>query len=150
DTQADAGEEGIRIRAQPLDRLADAAGPPDADGRRLAKADLEAVLLGERGLTDLLLHLAVQRHRELLPCVVLTDVDQRVLLRELRERCSQRTSLRRVARLDDRLERRRCEVVLDGAMRFADRVADLDLGQPPELADLARRDRLPRDRRTVV
>ena len=37
-------------------------------------------------LDDLLLHLAVERDEDLLPHVVLTEVDQRVLLGELGER----------------------------------------------------------------
>ena len=71
---------------QDLDRLAGAGGPLDVDRRRLAECDLQAELVCQRRLDDLLLDLAVERDRELLTRVVLPDVDQRVLLGELRER----------------------------------------------------------------
>ena len=53
-------------------------------------ADVEAEVVRQRRLDDLLLHLAVERDGELLPRVVLPDVDQRVLLGELRERDAER------------------------------------------------------------
>ena len=52
--------------------------------------DVDAVLVGQRRLDDLLLHLAVERDGELLPDVVLAQVDQRVLLGQLVERDVQR------------------------------------------------------------
>ena len=57
----------------------------DVDRRRLVELDVDAVVIGERRLDDLLLHLAVE-DGELVPLVVLPDLDQRVLLGELRER----------------------------------------------------------------
>ena len=47
------------------------------------KVDLDAEVVGEGGLDDLLLHLAVERHGDLLAQFVLPQVDQRVLLGEL-------------------------------------------------------------------
>ena len=112
--------------------------PLDADRRRLAERDLEAVLVRERRLDHLPLHLAVERDRDLRPRVVLADVDQRVLLGELPERDAQPLAVRGIDGLDDRLERRRSEVVVDVAARLAEPVADLDLREAPELRDLAR------------
>ena len=58
----------------------------DADRGRLAEVDLDAEVARQRRLDHLLLDLAVERDRDLLAGVVLADVDQRVLLRELVER----------------------------------------------------------------
>ena len=108
------------------------------DDRRLAELCPDPVLVGERRLDHLPLHLAVERHRDLTSRVVLADVDQRVLLGELRERDPQPLPVGGIGRRDDRLEGRRREVVLDVRTRLAEPVADLDLRQPPELRDLAR------------
>ena len=75
---------------QELDRLAHAGRPLDADRRRLAEGDVEAEVARQRRLDHLLLDLAVERDGELLAVVVLADVDQRVLLGELRERDAER------------------------------------------------------------
>ena len=68
------------------------AGPGsfDADRRRFAELDLDAVVVRERRLDDFLLHFAVERDEDLLPDIVLPQVDQRVLLGELIERDAQR------------------------------------------------------------
>ena len=87
----------------------------DADRRRLAELDVDAEVGRQRLLDDLLLHLAVEREEQLLPDVVLPQVDQRILLGELRERDVQRALLAGVERNDGRLQRRRSEVVLRGA-----------------------------------
>jgi hypothetical protein len=90
-------------------------------------------------LDHLLLHLAVERDGQLLRGVVLTHVDQRVLLGELRQRDAQRQPVPGATGSDDRLQRRRGEVVPSCVRsRRTDRVADPDLAQPPELPDLAR------------
>ena len=47
------------------------------------KSTVEAEVVRERLLDDLLLHLAVERDEELVPDIVLAEVDQRVLLGEL-------------------------------------------------------------------
>ena len=83
--------ERIRLRFQDLDGLAGADRPFDADRRRLAERDVEAEVVRQRRLDDLLLHLAVERDEDLLADVVLPDVDQRVLLGELGERDVERT-----------------------------------------------------------
>ena len=108
------------------------------------KRDLDAEVVGQRRLDDLLLHLAVERDGELLAQVVLAQVDQRVLLGQLGQGGVQRAPVGRPAGDDDRLQRRRRELApVTGGRRRADRVADPDLGQPPELADLPGRDRRP-------
>ena len=73
--------------------------------------DLDAEVVRQRRLDDLLLHLAVERDGELLPDVVLPQVDQRVLLGELGERDVQRAPVGGAGGDDDRLQRRRREVV---------------------------------------
>ena len=67
--------------------------------------------LSERRLDDLLLHLAVERHGDLLTRVVLAHVDQRVLLGELRERDAEPCPVVGAAGNDHRLERGRREVM---------------------------------------
>ena len=74
--------------------------------------------------------------------VVLPDVDQWILLGKLPECDVEPRSVVGVVRRDNRLQRRRVEVVLRrGRTRGSDRVADPDLGKTPELPDLAGRDR---------
>src|SRR5207248_8591085 len=122
DAQADRGEKRVRLGMEDLERHAGARGPLDVDRRRLPEADLEAEVVRERRLDDLLLHLAVERDRELLTTVVLADVDQWVLLRELRERDPQPCTILAPLRHDDGLQRRRGELTLRGRrMGFADR-----------------------------
>src|SRR5207302_8732201 len=110
-------------------------GPLDADRRRLAEVHFEAVVARERRLDDLLLHLAVERDGELTASVVLPETDERVLLRELRERDAEGAAVGGPRRDDDGLQGRRGEVVLGARSQLADRVADLDLGQAPEHPD---------------
>ena len=76
----------IRVGMEELDRRAAADRPLDVDRRRLAERDLDAELVCERRLDDLLLDVAVERDGDLAARVVLPDVDQRILLGELRER----------------------------------------------------------------
>ena len=90
----------------------------DADRRRLAELDVDAEVGRQRLLDDLLLHLAVEREEKLLPDVVLPQVDQRVLLGELRERDVKRALLSGTGWNDGRLERRRGEVVLRVCVRL--------------------------------
>ena len=85
---------GLGSVADDLDRLAGADRALDADRGRLAERDVDAVVVGERRLDDLLLHLAVERDAS--SCVVvLAQVDQRVLLGELGERDVQRAAVAR-------------------------------------------------------
>src|SRR5439155_23547976 len=70
--------------------------------------------------------------------VVLRNVDQRVLLRELCERDPQRTLVVAQRGHDDRLQCRRGEMMLRVRTPYADGIADPDLGQAPELPDLTR------------
>ena len=65
DAQAEVGVERVRRRVEDLDRLPAPGRPLDADRRRLAERDLEAVLVRERRLDHLPLHLAVERDRDL-------------------------------------------------------------------------------------
>ena len=69
----------------------------DADRRRLAEVGGDAVVALERRLDDLLLDLAVERDGDLVPVVVLADVDERVLLGELGEGRPERALLLRAA-----------------------------------------------------
>ena len=117
------------VSAWKISTASPAAGRPlDVDRRRLAEPHLDAVVRGERRLDDLLLHLPVERDRDLLASVVLADVDQGVLLGELRKRGAEPRSLRVVDRDDDGLQRRRRELVCrSSSRRVADHVAELDL-----------------------
>ena len=97
---------------QDLDRLAGACRPFDVDRPRFAERDFETELVRQRRLDDFLLNLTVERDRELLPGVVLPDVDQRVLLGELHERDAERCALIGLVGNDDRLQGRRGEVMI--------------------------------------
>src|SRR5215472_13870871 len=145
EAQPDRGQERVGWFAQPLGGRAGADEPFDADRRRLAKADRETEVTGQRRLDDLLLDLAVQRDGDLLADIVLPDVDQRVLLGKLGKRDTERTGLAGVAGHDDRLQGRRRELVLAVAPWRADGVIDLDLRQAPQLRDLPGRHAVPPD-----
>jgi len=75
--------------------------------------------------------------------LVLPQVDERVLLGELGEREVERAAVGRRRGFDDRLQCRRGKLAYTGVSRSrkTDRVADLDVGETPELADLTGRDR---------
>jgi hypothetical protein len=112
DAQADRRVERIRVRVEELDGLARPQRALDVDRRRLAEVDLEGILARQRGLDHLLLDFAVERDRELLEAVVLADVDQRVLLRELGEREFEPALVLGTVGNDDGLQRRRGEMML--------------------------------------
>ena len=86
DTQTDRGEKRIRFRVEELECLPGADGTLDVDRRRFAERDLDSEVVCERRLDDLLLDVAVERDGDLIAGVVLPDVDQRILLGELRQR----------------------------------------------------------------
>ena len=98
--------------------LARADEPLGADRRRLAELDVDAEVGRQRLLDHLLLHLAVEREEQLLPDVVLPQVDQRVLLGQLGESDVERALLSGLLRHDRRLQRRRGEVVLRVRVRL--------------------------------
>ena len=114
--------------------------------------DVDAEVVGQRRLDDLLLHLAVERHGDLLPDVVLPQVDQRVLLGELGERGVQRALVGRAGRARRRspASAGRSGAPPASACGPSDRVADPDVAEPPELADLPGRDRRALDGRAAV
>src|SRR5215211_7305534 len=93
DAQPDSGEERSSRRTclgEQLDGGTDADGPLDANRRRFTELDLEVVIVRQRRSDDLFLHLTVERDVQFLAYVVLSQVDQRVLLGELGERDVQR------------------------------------------------------------
>ena len=109
---------------------------------RLPERDVDAELVGQRGLDDLLLHLAVERDGDLLAHVVLPQVDQRVLLGELGERGVQRAVGRAAgtARRPSPASAARTGAPARPARGWPIGVADPDVAEAPELADLARAD----------
>ena len=60
DAQPDRGEVRIRFRVQDLDGLTGTDGALDVERCRVAELDVDAEVVGERGLDDLLLDLAVE------------------------------------------------------------------------------------------
>ena len=76
ESQADRSEERVRLLAHELDGSTGADRPLDADHRRLVEVDIDAEVVCERRLDHLLLHLAVERDGDLLPQLVLAQVDQ--------------------------------------------------------------------------
>jgi hypothetical protein len=147
--EPDGGEERVGLDLHDLHGRADPVQPLHTDRGGFPEADVEPELVGERGLHDLLLHLAVQRHRDVPP--VPAQVDQRVLLGEQGERCVQGAALRRRGRHDHGFERRRREMARRAARPGStDRVADADAGQAPQGGDLPGRDLLPAHRPTTL
>jgi hypothetical protein len=135
DWRALTGDVGMGRRSEHLERLTRADRALDVDRRRLEEVDLNAVIAREHATDDLLLHLPIERDPDLAAGVVLAHVDQRVLLGQLGECGAQSSPVRGVARGDDRLQRRRRELVLPVSSReVAESVADLDLGQPDTFA----------------
>ena len=121
------------------------------DRRRVLEVDLEPEVGLERRLDHFLLNLAVQRDGVLVQDLVLLDVDQRVLLGELRQRCAEPRAIVRIACHDDGFQGRRRELrALSRGARFADAVADLDVGETPQLRDPARGDRLALNGRALL
>ena len=112
DPQADGGQERIRLGRDRLDRRTDADRAFDADCRGFAERRVHAEVIRERGLDDLLLYLAVERYGDLVPPVVLAEVDQRILFGELAQCRVQCCSVIRVPGGDDRLQRWRREVLM--------------------------------------
>ncbi len=149
DAQADGRDERVGVLAEHLQGRARAGGPFDADGGGLAEGDLQAEVVQERGLDDLLLHLAVERDRHLLAQVVLAQADQRVLLGEPAQREVQRGPVGGATGRHDGLQRGRREVPCGGSpgagarvrrvlvLRAGQPVADADVGQAPEAGDPA-------------
>ncbi len=150
DAQADGGEEGVRVLLVELDRRARADGPLDAQRGRLAEGDVHPELIGQRGLDDLLLDLAVEGHGGLSAHFVVAQADQRVLLGESGEREVQGATVGVRPRDDNGLQGRRREDMPKLLLRYADRVADPDVYQAAQPADPARRDRLALGVRAMV
>src|SRR5215211_1259381 len=142
DAQPDSGEERSSWRTclgEQLDGGTDTDGPLDANRRRFTELDLEVVIVRQRRSDDLFLHLTVERDVQFLAYVVLSQVDQRVLLGELGERDMQRALVGGAAGNDDRFESRRGELVaFRGRPRFTDRVPDPNIPETPEPTDPSR------------
>src|SRR5215218_3539197 len=128
DAQPDSGEERSSWRTclgEQLDGGTDTDGPLDANRRRFTELDLEVVIVRQRRSDDLFLHLTVERDVQFLAYVVLSQVDQRVLLGELGERDVQRALISGSAGNDNRFKSRRGEMVaFRGRPRFTDHVPD--------------------------
>ena len=152
DAEPDRGQERVGRLVQPLHGRAAAERPLDADRGRLAEADRQAEVGGQGRPDDLLLDLTVERDVHLLAEVVLAQVDQRVLLGQLGEGRVQGAPVGGTAGDDHRLQGRRVEVAPGaGGPGDADLVADPDLAEAPELADLPGGDgRAPDGRRAVL
>jgi len=110
--QPERGGERVARRAQQLGGLARADRALDTDRRGLAERHLDAEVTGQHRLDDLLLHLPVERDRQL--AGRLPDVDQRVLLGELHQGDVQSGPVGGPAGRYDRFQRRRGELRLDG------------------------------------
>src|SRR5215203_4069183 len=154
DAQPDSGEERSSRRTclgEQLDGGTDTDGPLDANLRRFTELDLEVVIVRQRRSDDLFLHLTVERDVQFLAYVVLSQVDQRVLLGELGERDVQRALVGGATGSDDRFQGWRGEMVaLRGRPRFADRVPDPNFPETPEPADSSRGDRRSLDGRATL
>ena len=150
DPQSERRRKRIGLGVQQFYRFADAAGPLDAERGRVAEGDRNAVVRLEGRGDHLLLHLPVERQRELLALVVLPDVDERVLLGQLRQRQVERRLVPLLHRPNGGLERRRREIAPAGRARNPEGIADPHVAQAPDLRDLSRSDGLPlNDRRAL-
>ena len=122
-----------------------AEGPLDVDHRRLAERGGDIEVVSERGLDYLPLDRAVERHVDLLPLVVLSQVDKRVLFGELAKRDSQPIPVAGITRHDSGLQSRGRELKASVVLCLPDSIPDLGLGKTPEHANLAGADSLPLD-----
>src|SRR2546430_7804068 len=120
-----------------------AEGPLDVDHRRLAERGGDIEIVSERGLYYLFLDSAVERHIDLLPLVVLSQIDDRILFGELAKRDSQPIPIAGITRHDGGLQGRGREPKASVVVRLPDSIPDPGLGQTPEHADLAGADSLP-------
>jgi hypothetical protein len=111
DAKSDRRRERVGLRLKDFEGGAAANGTLDAHRRRLAEADIEPEVVGERCLDDLLLDLAIERDRYLVADVVLADVDQRILLGQLVQRDAKCAAVNDAPRNDNCLQRRRREVL---------------------------------------
>ena len=137
DPQPDRGPERVGLLAHELGGRARAGRALDADRRRLAETGVDAEVRGQRGLDDLLLHLAVQGDEYLLPRVVLAHVDQWVLLGELAQGGPQRPLVGGAGGHDHGFQAGRGELrARRGRPVRAEGVADADGGQTPQFPDL--------------
>src|SRR5215469_17332651 len=120
-----------------------AEGPFDADHRHLAERGGDIEIVSERGLDYLFLDSAVERHVDLLPLVVLSQVDKRVLFGELAKCDSQPIPVARITGYDGGLQSGGRELQARVVLCLPDLIPDLGLGKTPEHADLAGADSLP-------
>ncbi len=150
DAQADGGEEGVGVLLDELGRRPRPRRPLHAQRRGLAEGHVEPELVGEGGLDDLLLHLAVQRHGGLPPYLVVAQADQRVLLGEPGEGQVEGPAVRSRPRDDHGLQGRRREELPVRLAEFTEGVADPDVGEAPHLGDPAGGHGVPADVGAVV
>src|SRR2546429_2106540 len=116
--------------------------PFDVDHCRLAERGGEIEIVSKRGLDYLFLDSAIKRHVDLLPLVVLSQVDERILFGELAKCDSQPIPIAGITRHDGGLQGRRRELKASVVVCLPDSIPDLGLGQTPEHADLAGADSL--------
>src|SRR5499427_7147603 len=121
-----------------------AEGSLDVD-RRLAERGGDIEIVSERGLDYLFLDSAVERHVDLLPLVVLPQVDKRVLFGELAKCDSQPIPVAGITGHDSGLQGRGRELKARVVLCLSDLIPDLGLGKTPEHANLAGADSLPLD-----
>src|SRR5215472_8811137 len=122
-----------------------AEGPFDVDHRRLTERGGDIEIVSERGLDYLFLDGAVERHVDLLPLVVLSQVDKRVLFGELAKCDSQPIPVAGITRHDGGLQGGGRELKAGVVLYLSDLIPDLGLGKTPEHANLAGADSLPLD-----
>ena len=135
DPEPDRGAVRVGVGVEHLDRAPGPARALDVEDAGVGELRLDAVLLREGGREDLLLDAAVERHDHL-PVVVAPSVDERVLVGERRQGGPQRRALLGPDRRHRRLERGRGEVMVVGAARATEAVADADRPEPVQPRDL--------------
>src|SRR5215510_1331532 len=137
----------MAVGLQDLKGTRAAEGPLDVDHCRLAERGGDIEIVSERGLDYLFLDSAVERHVDLLPLVVLSQIDERVLFGELAKCDSQPIPVAGITRHDGGLQGRGRELKASVVLCLPDSIPDLDLSKTPEHADLAGAYSLPLDRR---
>src|SRR5690348_12482980 len=135
----------MAVGLQDLNGTRAAEGPLDADHRRLAERGGDIEIVSERGLDYLFLDSAVERHVDLLPLVVLSQVDKRVLFGELAKCDSQPIPVAGITRHDGGLQGGGRELKASVVVCLPDSIPDPGLGKTPEHTDLAGADSLPLD-----
>jgi hypothetical protein len=138
DSHTDGGLVRVGVGVESRHGSAQTLGTLDVQHAGIGENDVDPVPLGQSRPEHLLLHPSIERHRGQ-SVVTGTDVDEWVLVGQLRQHSAQGWALVGPYRGHRCLKGGRGEEVLLDAARLTERIADSNLGEPVQPADLPRR-----------